>query len=346
MAKPPADLLRRYVFPRSGARRGDVVSGPGVGLDVGIARVGGGKVIVSHSDPVHGAVRHVAWLAVHVASNDVATAGTRPSWILPVILLPGAWDERMLDELTSQVDAAARELGASVIGGHTGVVEGLSRPLVVATAMGVCEEDRVITAAGARPGDLVYMTKWAALEGTAILSEDFEDLLLSRGVPRSSVESARRLMELVSVVPEAVALAEAGAVHAMHDPTRGGIAEGLAEMAVASSVSVEVWEERIPVLEPTREFAAALGFDPLWMISSGVLLFASPPESRGAVEVALGGLPHAEIGRVVGAGPRVVIHRAGGIDEVLDDAHPERDELAELWRRSGRAGDTPQPVRD
>ncbi|MGC8555553.1 MAG: AIR synthase family protein [Conexivisphaera sp.] len=341
MAKPPASYLRRYVFPRSGARRDDVVSGPGVGMDVGIARVGGGRVIVSHSDPVHGAVRHVAWLAVHVASNDVATAGVPPAWILPTVLLPPSWDDAMLDELTSQVDSAARELGAAVIGGHTGVVEGLSRPLVVATAIGLGEEGRVVTAAGTRPGDVLYLTKWAALEGTAILSEDFEDVLLSRGVRRGSIEEARGLMSMVSVVREAVALASEGAVSAMHDPTRGGVAEGLAEMAAAASVRVEVWEDMIPVLGVTREFAAALGFDPLWMISSGALLFASPPERAALAEDVLGklGVPFARIGRAVGrwdSGPRVVIHRVDGRDELVDDAHPERDELAEVWRRNPR----------
>ncbi|WP_174448947.1 AIR synthase family protein [Conexivisphaera calida] len=336
MAKPPVSSLRRYVFPRSGAKRDDVLSGPGVGLDVGIARVGGGRAIVSHSDPVHGAVRHVAWLAVHVASNDVATAGVPPAWILPTILLPPTWDDAMLDELTSQVDSAARELGAAVIGGHTGVVEGLSRPLVVATSIGVGEEDRILTAAGARPGDAIYMTKWAALEGTAILAEDFEDLLLRRGVPRSTISSASGLMSMVSVVPEALALASAGAVHAMHDPTRGGIAEGLAEMAFASSTYIEVWEDRIPLLESTLEFSSALGFDPLWMISSGVLLFASPPGMREAVERALSGTPHAEIGVVRGPGPRVLMHRRSGRDEVIEEVHPERDELAEVWRRNPR----------
>jgi len=336
MAKPPASSLRKYVFPRYGTRRNDVISGPGVGLDVGIARVGGGKVIVSHSDPVHGAVKHVAWLAVHVASNDVATAGVLPAWILPTILMPPSWDEHMLDELTSQVDSAARELGAAVIGGHTGVVDGISRPLVVVTAIGLGDEGRVVTAAGARPGDLIYMTKWAALEGTAILSEDFEDVLLSRGVAAASLDSAKGLMGMVSVVPEASSLASAGAVHAMHDPTRGGIAEGLAEMAVASSMRLEVWEEKIPILDSTREFASALGFDPLWMISSGVLLFASPPDAGDAVEGALRGVPHAEIGTVIGPGPRVVIHRVNGADEIIDDVHPERDELAQVWRKNPR----------
>ncbi len=338
MAKPPASLLRKYVLPRSGARRDDVVVGPGIGLDVGAVRVDG-KVLVSHSDPVHGAVRHVAWLAVHVASNDVATAGVQPSWVLPTILLPPSWDERMLDELTGQVDSAAREVGASVIGGHTGVVEGLKRPLVVVTAMGLGEEGKVITAAGARPGDLIYMTKWAALEGTAILAEDFGDVLLSKGVDPSAISSAAGLMSMVSVVKEALALASSGAVHAMHDPTRGGIAEGLAEMATASSVAIEVREEDVPILEQTRQFSRALGFDPLWMISSGVLLFASPPGSEGRVEEALAGVQHAVIGRVVGPGPRVVIRRADGRTEVIEDAHPERDELASLWRRYPRASE-------
>jgi len=332
MGKIPGNLLRKYVLSRTGASRRDVVVGPEEGIDVSVMSAGKGAVVVAHCDPIVGALRKIGWLAVHIACNDVATAGVEPKWVLPTILLPEVWGEELLDEITSDIDRAAKELGVAVVGGHTGYAPGVSRPIVVVTAIGVGEENQVITAGGAQPGDNVYITKGAGIEGTAILASDFRDVLRDKGVGDDVLARAESFLWEVSVVREALALARAGAVTAMHDATRGGVAEALIELATASKKTIEVWEDRIPVREETRIFAEVLKFDPLWLISSGTLVFTSPKSMEDTVEEVLRGLgiSFAKVGEVREGRARVIIHRTGG-SEILEEPTPERDELARLW---------------
>ncbi|RLF04084.1 MAG: hypothetical protein DRJ64_07450 [Thermoprotei archaeon] len=147
-------------------------------------------VIVAHSDPTVGALKKIGWLAVHIACNDIATVGVRPRWILPTILLPEKWREEMVDVITKNIDEAARELGVAVVGGHTGYAIGSSWPIVVVTAIGVGRRDKVLTSACARPGDVVYVTKGAGIEGTAILASGFKAVLVSKRVDREIIRRA------------------------------------------------------------------------------------------------------------------------------------------------------------
>ncbi len=277
LGKVPPHLLEEVVFRALGAPVPGVVVGPGYGEDAAVVDPGG-RLVVVHSDPITAAGSLAGWLGVHVACNDVAAGGGRPRWLSVVLLLPEGAGEGFLRDIVGQVDRAAREVGVFVVGGHTEVAPGLSRPIVVVTALGVLAGPRPTPTSGVRPGDAIVMTKTAAVEGTAIMATDFRDLLLKRGVPVEVLERAERFMEMVSVVREAVALAEAGLVDAMHDPTEGGVLGGIAEMAYASRVRINVYEEEIPVAEETRVLAEALGVDPLRLISSGVLLAAVPRE--------------------------------------------------------------------
>jgi len=271
--KLPVRLLRKYVFSRIGLRDPDVIVGPSYGEDASVIKVCDGKVLVVHSDPITGAEKRLGWLAVHIPCNDIAVRGAKPRWLLPTLLLPEKTGEEVLDEITAQMNEAASEIGVMIVGGHTEYTVGIDRPLVAVTAMGLTDEDRYVKTSGAEPGDLVVMTKTAAVEGTAILASDMADLLSSKGVPEDVLAEARRYSGFISVVEEALTLVEVG-VDAMHDPTEGGLLGGLAEMAHASGVLIEAWEDKIPVSTETKTICGALGIDPLKLISSGVVVAA------------------------------------------------------------------------
>jgi hydrogenase maturation factor len=333
--KLPPDILLRYVLSRVGVRDPAVVVGPRLGEDAAIIDIGGGRVLVAHVDPISGAVEYLGWLAVHIACNDVAVRGVRPRWLLPVLYLPEGAGIEVIDRITSQIDEAAREVGAMVVGGHSEFTAGLTRPLISMTALGIAEVCRYVTTSGARVGDAVLMTKTAAIEGTAILSTDFRDLLLESGVPQEVVERASEFIREVSVVREALALSEAGLATSMHDPTEGGLLGGLVELAYASGKTVEVWEDRVALAEETKTIVKALRLDPLRLISSGTLV-ATVPESRigEAVEVlSRYGMRATVIGRVVEyVGHYVVLHRRDSSREYIDDIYV-KDELFSLWER-------------
>lgn len=296
IGKPPLEVIRRYVWPRTGSYDPAVLLGPSLGEDAAIIRTGKPYMAV-HVDPVSGSVKLLGWLAVHVVSNDIATRGMRPRWLLPTIFLSPDADEEVLDEITSQMDAAARELGAAIVGGHTEVTTAVERPLVVMAAIG--EGDRYVTTGGAKAGDAVVMTKSAALEAAAILATDFRDRLRASGIPDEILEKAAGFIRQVSVVKEALLLSDIA--NAMHDPTEGGVLAGLAEMAYASGVTIRVYPGSVKVSREAAALCSAVGLDPLSTLSSGVLLAAVPKEGlEGALRrLERAGIEAAVIGEVV-----------------------------------------------
>ena len=291
VGKVPYNLLQRLVFSRLGAVNDDVV-GPGIGLDAAVIKLGDRSVVVA-ADPITGSVRDIGMLAVHVNANDVAMMGGIPRWFLSVILLPPDTSPDVLDQITQQIDATARGIGIAVVGGHTEVSPQISSPIVVGMAMG---EATWTKERRSGPRDDIVLTKEAGIEGTAILATEREEVVV-RGLGEDVVERAKRLRKKISVVPDA-AIASRYAT-AMHDPTEGGIAGGLHEMAFASGVGFRVWKDRIPLLEETKRICALFRVDPLRLMGSGALLFTVDPQHTDQVmhDLEGGGIRATVIGR-------------------------------------------------
>ena len=270
--------------------------GPALGEDAAVINLGD-RYMAVHTDPISGSVKLLGFLAVYVPTNDVAVRGIEPMWLSVAIFLPPGAEEEVLDAVTSQIDSAARELGVAVVGGHTEVTTAVTRPLVVATAMGVGR--RYVTTSGARPGDYVLMTKSAGQEAASILATDFEEDALRRGVDQAAVERAKEFIKSISVVREALALADIAT--AMHDPTEGGVANGLVEIAYASGVSIVADPQKVVVYPEVEVLCRAFGIDPLETLSSGVLLATVPPDRLSDAEERLRKLhvPYSVIGSVV-----------------------------------------------
>jgi hydrogenase expression/formation protein HypE len=336
LSKFSLDVLQRRVFPFVWATDPDIILGAAFGEDVALTRVGE-EILVSHVDPIVGAVGKLGWLAVHVACNDVATAAVAPRWLLLLVLVPRLEDEELLGQIMQDASRAAQEMGASIIGGHTGYSAGLSRPLVAVTALGSASGREPVRTGGAKVGDKVLVTKGIALEGTAILAQDFADVARGLGLSEVELEEGGRVMAKVSVLPEALALAENG-VTAMHDVTRGGILETLLEIGHLSGVGVEVEFSRLPIPPIVSRFGQVFQFDPLQMISSGALVVTVPPERVARVSVALEelGTPFAFVGHVTdGAGVHVL--KDGGTIQYTE-IRCEEDELARIWALYPRNG--------
>jgi hydrogenase maturation factor len=336
MSKFSWDVLQRCVFPFTVSDDPDVILGATFGEDVALTRVGD-DILVSHLDPIVGAIGNIGWLAVHAACNDIATTGIPPRWILPLVLVPRQDDEDLLERIMRDASRAACEIGVSIIGGHTGYSANLARPLVAVTALGTAEGRAPLRTRGAGVGDQVLVTKGIAIEGTAILAQDFADMARKLGLSETDLAEARRLMTQVSVVKEAVAIAAHGAT-AMHDVTRGGLLETCLELASLSKVAIEMDAGLLPIPSVVSRFAQAFQFDPLWMISSGTLAATVPDGRVAEVSRALTqmGMPFAFVGKVIeGAG--VQVRRNGSIVHYAD-IRCEEDELARMWRLYPREG--------
>ena len=279
-------LLSRY------ATRLDpgVVVGPALGLDAAALRVPAGVLVVA-SDPVTYAADELGTYAVHINANDVFVSGAEPRWFLADILLPPD-QERAAEGVFKQIHQACEELGVSLVGGHTELTPGLPRPMVVGFMMGQLIGEQVLTAGGVQPGDVIMLTKGVAIEGTAIIARDREEGLQGQ-LSTSALRRARRFLKDpgLSVGPEARIAACCG-VHAMHDPTEGGLLNGLWEMSQASGLALDVDVGRVPIYAETRAICDHFRLDPLKLLASGALLIACP---EGAVGKLLAGLTSAGI---------------------------------------------------
>lgn len=290
--------LVKLVFPHLRMHDPRVLVGPGLGLDAAVVELRD-RVLVLSSDPITGALRDPGWLAVYVNANDVAAMGAQPRWFLANLFAPEGFKELELKHLVKRVARACKELGISLVGGHTEITPGLTRVVISGAMVGEAPKRRFVTSAGAKPGDRIILTKGAAIEGTAILAWDRE-AELSSALGRELVARAKRFMRRISVVKEALLAAGVG-VTAMHDPTEGGIAGGLHELADASGVGFEVKRGRIPVAPETRAICEYFNIDPLQTISSGSLLITARPRKAQEVLAALkrARVPAAEIGEIL-----------------------------------------------
>ncbi|MBI4246046.1 MAG: hydrogenase expression/formation protein [Candidatus Rokubacteria bacterium] len=280
-----------------------VVVGPRVGEDAAVIDVGD-RYLVATADPITFATDDIGWYALQVNANDVAVRGARPRWFLATLLLPeGQASEDSVAALFDQLAAACAELEVTLVGGHTEVTHGLDRPIVAGTMLGEVEKDKLVTTAGAQVGDAVVMTKGVPLEGAAIIAREREAELLARGVRPSVIRKAKGLLRApgLSVLPEAEIACELARVHAMHDPTEGGIATALWELADAAGVGLRIDRERIVVLPEGEALCRAFGLDPLGTIASGALLMTLAPADASIVIHALAreGIDGHYIGQVV-----------------------------------------------
>ena len=302
VGKLRAEFLQA-LFEKYAPRDERVVIGPKIGEDAAVIEMGD-RYLVATTDPITFATDEIGWYALQVNANDLAVRGARPRWFLATLLLPeGATTDASVEQIFSQVGRACEELEVSLVGGHTEVTHGLGRPIVVGTMLGEVAKDRLVVSGGAQAGDAVLVTKGIPLEGAAIIAREKEKELLARGAPSALIEKAKKFLHRpgLSVVPEAMLATELGPVHAMHDPTEGGLATALWELAEASGVGLRIERERIPILPEGERLCREFGLDPLGTIASGSLLLTLAPADAALVlhACAREGIDCAFIGQVV-----------------------------------------------
>ncbi|MEF8793291.1 AIR synthase family protein [Thiohalorhabdus sp.] len=309
-----------------------VLVGPGPGMDCGVVDTGGDRLLVFKSDPITFVADDVGEYLVRINTNDIATTAAEPSWLLLTLLLPeGGTPPERAQAINDPIFEACRKAGIAVIGGHTEVTHGLDRPIAVGALVGEVSRDRLVTPRGAMPGDRILLTKGVPIEGTAILAGELGDRLT--GV--LSGEELARARDFptdpgIDVLEDARVATGAGRVTAMHDPTEGGLATALWELAEASGRSLEVDTERVPVPDLARRVCRYFGLAPLATIASGALLLTSPASEAEGIGQALAeaGIPCSDLGEVK-ADPTAVSRAGEAGGGPLD--RPDRDEIGKVY---------------
>jgi hydrogenase expression/formation protein HypE len=339
LGKLPPDLLARLLgrIPATDPR---VVVGSRPGVDAAVLDMGD-RYLIATTDPITFTGERIGWYAVHVNANDVAVMGGTPRWMLATVLLPPTGDEAMAESIHQQMLDACAGLGVSLIGGHTEVAHGLDRPIVSVTMFGEVAKDRLVTSAGARPGDRLLLTGGIGIEGTAILATEAREALLAAGVGEAVIMRAAGFLDTpgISVVAASRALGKAVRPHAMHDATEGGVATAVRELAEASGVGLFIAPEPL-VFPETRAICHALHIDPFGLVASGCLIAAIAPEDEDAALRALAdvGVRAAVCGEVrpVQAGLSQMVNKRSGPLPVF-----ARDELAHYLEINPTPGPSP-----
>lgn len=321
--KVPPEVLKEIVFKNLNVEKAHrLIIGPGVGIDAAALDFGD-YVVVASTDPITGAEERIGFYAVHVNANDVATFGAKPKWFLVNILLPEGSDESTLREIMDEIREVASLLDVSIIGGHTEVTPGLKKPIVVGTMLGEVEKDKLVIP-NPRPGDAIILTKGVGIEGTSIIAHEREKELRSI-FGKEFVERAKSYINEISVVKEALIAREFAT--AMHDPTEGGVANGLHEMADINDLGFRVFKNKLIIREETKRICTFYDIDPLSLISSGALLISVPRDSAQLVVQKLqsNGIKASIIGEFLAEKKRVIIEN--GVERPL-----RRPETDELWK--------------
>ncbi len=328
LGKLPYDLLAD-LLARHPIRDPRVIVGPRPGEDAAVLDLGE-FYLIAKTDPITFATDEIGWYAVNVNANDIASTGGTPAWFMATILFPeGQTTRALIDAIFEQIFAACEVLDVVMVGGHSEITYGVDRPIVAGVMLGLADKGRLVTTGGAQAGDVLIVSKGVPIEATAIIAREKGGDLRGDFSPDFLARCADYLHNPgLSVVRDAAIATGAGRVHAMHDPTEGGLATGLWEVADAAGKRL-VCDPSQAVLADGRALCEASGLDPLGAIASGALLLAVHPDDAEVIGAALEaeGIRAYTIGRVEDGPPEVI---DTGTDGGLLP-RPARDEIARLF---------------
>jgi hydrogenase maturation factor len=330
---PPALLARLLAtLPTTDVR---LVLGPAVGEDAAVIDFAPGRdtLLVAKSDPITFATDEIGYYAVQVCANDLAVTGATPLFYLPTILLPAATAHTGLaEQIFRQIGQACRQLGVVVVGGHSEVTSAVNQPIIAGTLLGEVAAAQVVRTGGAQVGDQVLLAGSVPVEGASVIARERRDTLRVRGWPTSELDAAAHYLHDpgISVLRPALAAAQAGLVHALHDPTEGGVATGLLELAVAAQVGLTIDLDAIPIPSLAARLCAEFGLDPLGTLASGALLATAPPEQVATLQQRWRSLGWrcAIIGQVTPQTAGLTAQRGG---QTVDFPRFAVDEITKLW---------------
>ncbi len=319
IGKLPNSVLEKIVIEpvnNHSVDREEVLLKPSVGEDCAAVYMGDNICLLS-TDPITGAVEDIGRLAININTNDIASSGGEPVGIMVTALLPAEITEEQISKIIEDLYSEAERVNIAILGGHTEITDAVNKPVLSCTVIGKAK--KIIPSKGAKIGDSVIMTKYAAMEGTAIFANDMADKL--KNIDKKIIERAKMLSGNLSVIKEGQIGTSIGA-HAMHDVTEGGILGACWEIADCAGLGIEIYADKIPVLNETAIICKELGVDPLRLISSGSMVIVCDNENKMLSELEKAGIKAVVIGKIT-AKDKIVVYN--GVKRELEE--PDVDEL-------------------
>ncbi len=287
LGKVGQPLLQKLVYHNLGGKRPEVSVGPKSGVDTSMVNLGGGKVLVTTTDPLSlvpsvGASES-AWLSAHLIASDISTTGLAPTYGVFDFNLPPSMADSVFASYWKSFHRACKELGIAIIGGHTGRYAGCDYSIIGGgVMMTIGDKDKVLTSAMANVGDDLILTKGAAIESTAVLTRAYP-YSVRRALGPRLFEKALEYLHKVTVVRDSLTAASVGVheagVTAMHDATEGGVVAAALELASASETGLRLYLEEIDMQEEVKQVCRLFRINPLTSLSEGSLIISSRPSS-------------------------------------------------------------------
>lgn len=277
--------------------------------DSAILDIGGVKLAFTTDsytvDPVFFPGGDIGSLAVNGTINDLCAAGAEPLYLSVAVILEEGFPVADLRRIVGSIATAAKQAAVQVVTGDTKVVQRgkVDKIFINTTGIGRLHGGQAVAPSAARPGDRVLLSGQIGEHGITILAAR-GDLGLEVDL-KSDTAPMNGLLRVITRTNLAI--------HCMKDPTRGGIASTLNEIATASGVGIEIDEQAIPILPQVRGACEILGLDPLYVANEGKMIIIAPADAADAIVAAMRSHPLGEsaciIGEVVEEHPAMVVLR-------------------------------------
>lgn len=257
-----------------------IIMGSKIGEDAAVIDMGN-HYLVAKTDPITFATNEIGYYVVNVNVNDVVCMGAKPKWFQSTILLPeNKTTNELIEDIYKSIHDACKAMNITVIGGHTEISLGFDRPIVIGCLLGEVEKEKLVLTSGTEPGDALILTKGIFIEGTSIIGREKEKILFEMEYSSDFIEKCKNYLYTpgISVFKEALLANQDFSIKSMHDPTEGGLAAGIAEIAMASNTGALIERNKINILPEPLELSKIFNLNPLNTISSGSLLIAIEDE--------------------------------------------------------------------
>lgn len=282
------------------------MAAPGVGCDFSAVSFAPGEIVTLSTETRCLGSAAIGGLGVYAALNNLYCSGARPLGILTNLLLPTSCTEHDLRREISEINRVCEKEQISVLGGHTEVTRAVTEPVLTVTAVGAVPQRECIYPDMVQPGMDLVVTKWIALEGTAVLAIQREEELLSR-FTRPFLDRAKQFAQYLSIRSEAAVAVKSGAA-AMHDISEGGIFGALWEMGQREGVGLEIDLKKIPIRQESIEICEFFDMNPYKLVSGGSLLIAAEDGNALVRALEQEGISSVVIGKVTDSNDRVLLN--------------------------------------
>lgn len=309
--------LQKILFDKINIKNKEVLIGAGIGKDTALLNFEENLFSIS-TDPITGSKNGIGRLCVNISCNDIATSMATPVAMMVTILIPTYANIEDVEEIIDEILLTCEENNVDLIGGHTEVTSSVNKFILSGVCIGRKEN---ISHPTPKANDKIVMSKYAGLEGSAIISLDLKEEV-EKFLTKEEISKTSKLIKDTSVIKEGL-IAKNLNVSLLHDATEGGILGGVWEMAENSGLGAIIDINKILIMDETKKIAKHFNINPYKLISSGVMLFITDDDEKLKKELDKQNIPSSTIGYLTKE--KEIYTLKNGVKEILSP--PSQDEL-------------------